>query len=492
MSEHRTKLVLSIVIMMCPHIAGSIAVVFYSSLMFEAIGVSPRRAMYATSGIGATMVALALLSIWLVNRAGRRFLLLLGLTIMCASSIAIVLFNVIEQPGAVIAAVMVFIFGFAIGPGPIPFTVVPELFPPDVKRSAMAICIPFNWLANFSVALAFPHILAQLEDFTFSVFAAGSLGLFVFLYLLLPETRPGPLEGLTFSCQGEACGKACGKACGEACGKAARSSLSIDLHSSTQRGVSRHASVMDQLRHGLSQAAMLTGAGFHGNKTGPHRQDSRERRSKVTGRYTFYDHIRDGGSSLTRTFHRTLSDGAYSQNIIHHIYAGKQSHKISTECFYLSENCEKQRDSGVHYKRLHSEESPDVSRSSVTDKSPPISSATRTVYSPTGVEIGSGNAGLTSLMASYNSSGDCTQSETTGDQRFNTQSPHQQPSVSTEHHVSAGAGDFNESPHNAHSSVEQTRHSAHERVRRSSLRNSTSQSNHDTWTESCDADEEAG
>ncbi|GFR78330.1 facilitated glucose transporter protein 1, partial [Elysia marginata] len=49
--------------------------------------------MYATSGLGATLVIMSVVSIWLVNRIGRKILLLFGLTVMGVSSVAIVLLN---------------------------------------------------------------------------------------------------------------------------------------------------------------------------------------------------------------------------------------------------------------------------------------------------------------------------------------------------------------------------------------------------------------
>ena len=70
-------------------------VVYYSNIIFSQFGDS-RRASYETSSIGATLVVFALLSIWLVNRTGRRFLLLFGLAVMSLSSIVFVLLQELE------------------------------------------------------------------------------------------------------------------------------------------------------------------------------------------------------------------------------------------------------------------------------------------------------------------------------------------------------------------------------------------------------------
>ncbi|GFN99427.1 solute carrier family 2, facilitated glucose transporter member 2 [Plakobranchus ocellatus] len=205
---------------------------------------------------------------------------------------------------ATVAAVTLFILGFGIGPGPIPFTVAPELFPSDVKRSALSICVGFNWLANFSVGFAFPHILAQLGYLAFSVFAVTSFLLFVFLYFLLPETRPGPLEDLSFSYPGEEFNQA------------ARASLSIGLGSSLSDGhVSKESNVADLIKQGFSvSAAILHSEDLHNSrKYGSGKQSSRRKSanyrripSSESGKSARGQAVSDPGSAFTRV-HREQS-----------------------------------------------------------------------------------------------------------------------------------------------------------------------------------------
>lgn len=431
MQRHRTGLLLAILIMMSPHLAGSIAVVFYSSMMFKEIGQSPTEAMYATSGLGVTMVVMAVLSIWLVNRAGRRFLLLLGLAVMGVSSVAIVLLSEFQEKEALIGAVIALILGLAIGPGPIAFTVVPELFPPDVKRSALAVSIPFNWLANFGVGLTFPALLANLEHLTFAVFAVAAFLIYLILYSLLPETRPGPLENLTFTYEGEDFGQA------------ARASVSIDVYSSHSDG-SKENNIAERLRQGFSKSAIL-GHNFE-------RQHSiKSQKFKSHGDDMLYDPLyfdKARGRKLQRAF----SDGGYGQVYYPSDLSSDRQHLPDSR--KKNQDCEKIDD--------YCRERPATSRTSG------VSSMLGRSYIGD-LEFSSGNSGLTSLMDTSTSS-EWTRSGMLGDA---------QGSLIRD----MGSGPFGSNDHKKRRETERKRHS--------SQRQSVSSFVYGTWSDhSCDADVE--
>ena len=282
------------------------------------------------------------------------------------------------------------------------------------------------------------------------------MGVFVFLYFLLPETRPGPLEDLSFSYQGEDFSQA------------ARASLSIDLHSSHSDG-SKEPTVIERLRQGLSRSAILGDADFRQERRHLHRQDSKGRKSKTHRKYTFYEPSYNDDLA-TGKLQRALSDGAYSQ--VHHHHLSRSSHETSRKFSHLSENSRKSKGNGV----------------AASDKTPVLSNAMRALYSPTDLEYGSGNSGLTSLMNSHNSS-DWTESGATGDERLYSQKHHL--SFNSKH-FGEGAREVKDSGHDqSQASMGQRKLPGNERVERSRERRSTSLTVHETWTDSCDADVEA-
>jgi len=78
---------------------------------------------------------------------------------------------------------------FAFGPGCIAWFIVSELTPVHVRGFATTVGLGANWLANFLVAFAFPHVLAALHSWTFGLFAASTLLLTAFTVTCLPETK---------------------------------------------------------------------------------------------------------------------------------------------------------------------------------------------------------------------------------------------------------------------------------------------------------------
>jgi hypothetical protein len=78
---------------------------------------------------------------------------------------------------------------FAFGPGCIAWFIISELTPVHVRGFATTVGLGANWLANFFVAFAFPHVLAALHSWTFGIFAASTLLLTAFTLACLPETK---------------------------------------------------------------------------------------------------------------------------------------------------------------------------------------------------------------------------------------------------------------------------------------------------------------
>uniref|UniRef100_A0A8C3SQ06 Solute carrier family 2, facilitated glucose transporter member 4 n=1 Tax=Chelydra serpentina TaxID=8475 RepID=A0A8C3SQ06_CHESE len=88
---------------------------------------------------------------------------------------------------------MVAIFGFVaffeIGPGPIPWFIVAELFSQGPRPAAMAVAGSCNWTCNFIVGMAFQSMADVCGPYVFLIFAALLLGFFLFTYFKVPETR---------------------------------------------------------------------------------------------------------------------------------------------------------------------------------------------------------------------------------------------------------------------------------------------------------------
>jgi len=190
-SKLRLPLIICIFMHLSQQFSGMVAIFYYSISFFTSAGIDEEQAQYANLGVGAIMVAMTLVTIPLMDRLGRRVLHLGGLAGMCAMAILIVIAQNMEDAGGVlIAATLVFVVFFALGPGSIPWMIAGEMFTQGPRPAASALVVFINWAANLAVSLLFPLVLIpELKEFTFLPFAIFIAVFFIFIFLYLPETK---------------------------------------------------------------------------------------------------------------------------------------------------------------------------------------------------------------------------------------------------------------------------------------------------------------
>ncbi|XP_034733751.1 solute carrier family 2, facilitated glucose transporter member 1-like [Etheostoma cragini] len=132
--------------------------------------------------------------LFVVERVGRRPLHLVGLMGMAVSAVfltvAMALLDQLSWMSYVsIAAIFSFVAFFEIGPGPIPWFIVAELFSQGPRPSAIAVAGLSNWSANFLVGIGFPYVEQLCGPYVFIIFIVLLLGFFTFTYFKVPETK---------------------------------------------------------------------------------------------------------------------------------------------------------------------------------------------------------------------------------------------------------------------------------------------------------------
>ncbi|KAG7254520.1 hypothetical protein CRUP_002246 [Coryphaenoides rupestris] len=171
---------------------------YYSTAIFERAGIA--FPVYATIAMGAINAVATLVSVALVDRAGRRTLTLVGLGGMCGCALAmslslgLLVYNYPWMSYMSMSAIFLFVCFFEIGPGPIPWFIVAELFSQGPRPAAIALAGCCNWTSNFIIGMTFPYMEMFLGGYVFVVFA-GLLFLFtIFTYLKVPETKGKSFE----------------------------------------------------------------------------------------------------------------------------------------------------------------------------------------------------------------------------------------------------------------------------------------------------------
>ena len=196
----RPMLVVGIGIAMLQQLVGINTIIYYAPTIMEATGLDASVSILATLGVGIVNVVFTLLALLLIDRVGRKPLLLAGLTGI-ALALAILGFGYL-LPGLkgvvsyiTFAGLVLYIMSFAASFGVVLWVVLPELFPLKVRGSAMSVCTILHWSSNLVVSLTFlPLIDAVGETAVFWGYGLISIGAFIFVYLLMPETKGRSLE----------------------------------------------------------------------------------------------------------------------------------------------------------------------------------------------------------------------------------------------------------------------------------------------------------
>ncbi|XP_036394082.1 solute carrier family 2, facilitated glucose transporter member 3 [Megalops cyprinoides] len=204
---YRQPIIIAIVLQLSQQLSGINAVFYYSTGMFQTAGVT--KPIYATIGAGVVNTVFTVVSLFLVERAGRRTLHLIGLAGMAVSALmmTISLLLVKDTPSMsymAIVAVFGFVAMFEMGPGPIPWFIVAELFAQGPRPAAIAVAGCSNWTANFLVGLSFPKLVEWCGAYVFIIFVVFLILFFIFTYFRVPETKGRTFEDIARGFSGTA------------------------------------------------------------------------------------------------------------------------------------------------------------------------------------------------------------------------------------------------------------------------------------------------
>lgn len=197
----RPALVVGIGLAVFQQVTGINTIIYYAPYIIRTAGISSiQGSILATAGIGTVNVVMTLVSMWLIDRVGRRPLLLTGIAGMIVSLGALgSLFHLSakggELAGLAVVTLMVYVASFAISLGPIFWLLIAEIYPLKNRGLAAGLAAGANWAANFAVSLTFLTLLHLLgPSWTFWLYGILALGAWLFSYYLVPETKGRSLE----------------------------------------------------------------------------------------------------------------------------------------------------------------------------------------------------------------------------------------------------------------------------------------------------------
>lgn len=187
----RPALVVGITLAAVQQFAGINTIIYYAPTIIQQTGLSASNSIFYSVFIGLINLVMTLVAIKLVDRAGRRPMVLVSLGLMAVSIFMLGLAFVVDMGSVLTLAFMViYIASFAGGLGPVFWTLIGEIFPPSVRAEGSSLSTAVNWISNFLVSLAFLPLAGLIgQGETFWIFAAICVLAFLFVSRYLPETR---------------------------------------------------------------------------------------------------------------------------------------------------------------------------------------------------------------------------------------------------------------------------------------------------------------
>lgn len=173
-----------------------INVVFnYTPRIFESIGVSQDNQLLQTVFIGIVNLGFTILAMLLVDKLGRKPLMLIG-----SAGLFILYLIVVQMLDAGSTAVSWFLLSaigvYAMSLAPVTWVLISEIFPNKIRGVATSVAVLSLWAAYFILVFTFPILFDKLGDKTFYIYSVICLIGFVFVYFKVKETKGKTLEEL--------------------------------------------------------------------------------------------------------------------------------------------------------------------------------------------------------------------------------------------------------------------------------------------------------
>jgi SP family galactose:H+ symporter-like MFS transporter len=197
----RPALIVGVGLAIFQQVTGINTVIYYAPTIIQSAGISSASgAILATAGIGVVNVLMTVVAMWLIDRLGRRPLLLTGISGMVISLGVLGFIFRTHEPSSGLAwlaviVLMAYVASFAVSLGPIFWLLIAEIYPLRIRGIAEGTAAGTNWAANLLVSLTFLSLVQALgPSWTFWLYGLLAIGSFVFSCFLVPETKGRTLE----------------------------------------------------------------------------------------------------------------------------------------------------------------------------------------------------------------------------------------------------------------------------------------------------------
>ena len=192
----RRVLIVGILFSLFAHITGIDTIIYYGPIIFLESGFKTDSALLASVMIGITNLIFTFVGMAMVDKAGRKLLLLVGLAGM---GISMTLVGLCMQSDMISAKwtllwIMTYIASFAMSIGVVIWVYLSEIYPTRVRGQALSVATMVLWLGNVILTQLFPVMMERFGGGTFYIFSFICLLAFIFTWTMVKETKGVSLE----------------------------------------------------------------------------------------------------------------------------------------------------------------------------------------------------------------------------------------------------------------------------------------------------------
>ncbi|CAN0856684.1 Sugar transport protein 8 [Linum grandiflorum] len=199
-------LIIGILLQVFQQFTGINAIMFYAPVLFQTVGFKNDASLLSAVITGVVNVLSTLVSVFAVDKLGRRALLLEACVQMFIAQVVIGILLQLNlsatgsltkvEAGVVVGLVCFFVMGFAWSWGPLGWLIPSETFPVETRAAGFAFAVSSNMLFTFIIAQAFLSMMCHMKAYIFFFFAGWILLMGLFVVFFLPETKGVPIDAM--------------------------------------------------------------------------------------------------------------------------------------------------------------------------------------------------------------------------------------------------------------------------------------------------------
>ncbi|HEV2670646.1 MAG TPA: MFS transporter [Gemmatimonadales bacterium] len=191
----RVPIALAFLVAFFNQLSGINAILYFAPRIFALTGLSEQAALLQSVGIGITNLVFTFVGLWLIDRLGRRTLLLIGSIGYIVSLGACAWAFYTHHESIVPACIFAFIAAHAIGQGTVIWVLISEIFPNRYRAAGQSLGSATHWVFAALLTTVFPLMVSAFHPGTIFLFFCGMMALqLIWVLAMVPETKGVPLE----------------------------------------------------------------------------------------------------------------------------------------------------------------------------------------------------------------------------------------------------------------------------------------------------------